>query len=267
MEVTEAEQSRSSNSDNGRGHLLLLSLRLHTLFPGLGRRRSRGLEGLLEIGDDVVDVLRADGDPDEVVGHARAGLLLVRKLLVRRRPGVDGQRLGVAHVGQVGDELEAVDDLAPRLAAPLDAEAEDAAEPPLEVPLRQLVAWVAFQARVRHPADVGARLQVASQGQGVLGVSLPAQAERLKAQNELLRGEGADAGAQVPQDLDPRADDEGDGPEGLPELEAVVPSRRLDHLWEPLCVLAPVEFAGVDHDTADRGAVTSDPLGCRVDDD
>lgn len=80
---------------------------------GLGRGRR---EGLLKVGDDVVNVLRADGDSDEVLAErsviiptrtvfcdskthlsdAAAELLLVSELLVGGGPGVDGQSLGVA---------------------------------------------------------------------------------------------------------------------------------------------------------------------------
>lgn len=46
--------------------------------------------------DDVVNVLCAYGDSDEVCGDAAVGLLLIAKLLMRRRPGVYSQSLGVA---------------------------------------------------------------------------------------------------------------------------------------------------------------------------
>lgn len=111
-----------SSLNNSRSLILLLlggALRLRAL----GRGGSGLLEGLLEVGDDVVDVLSADRDADEVLGNARADALLVGQLLVRRRPGVDGERLGVADVGEVGDDLETVDDLAAGRPTALDAEA------------------------------------------------------------------------------------------------------------------------------------------------
>lgn len=62
----------------GVGALLGLLLAL-----GAGGR----LEALLEVGDDVVKVLDADGDADQVLGDARGDLLLVGELLVGGGPG------------------------------------------------------------------------------------------------------------------------------------------------------------------------------------
>ena len=46
---------------------------------------------------------------------------------MRRGGGVDGQALGVADVGQVGEEREALDQALPGLAAALDPEDHHAA--------------------------------------------------------------------------------------------------------------------------------------------
>lgn len=256
----------------------------------LGGRRRGGLEGLLEIGDDVVDVFRADGNTDQVLADAGSLLLLVAELLVGGGPGaagwlaklpvfsglsstrgsvhlLDGQGLGVADVGQVRDQLEAVNDLAAGGTAALDAEGQDAAEAALEVLLGGLVVGVALEAGIGDPADVVAVLEVLGEGESVLGVALGAQGEGLDAEEQLLGGEGAEAGAEVAQDLDAGADDVGDGAEGVPELEAVVSVGGLVELGEAGGVLAPVELARVDDDTADGGAVAADPLRGGVDDD
>ena len=182
-------------------------------------------------------------------------------------PRVDGQRLGVADVGQVGDELEAVDNLAAGRAAALDAEAQHAAEAALEVLLGRLVRLVAREAGVRHPRDVGAFLEVLRERERVLGVPLGAERQRLEADQQLLGAEGVEARAQVAQHLDAGADSKGDGAERVPELEPVVAVRGLDHLGEALGVLAPVELAAVDDDARNGRAVAADPLGRRVHDD
>ncbi|KAB8760612.1 hypothetical protein FH972_026604 [Carpinus fangiana] len=225
-----------------------------------------GLEALLKVGDDVVNVLYADADADQVGGDAGVGLLLVGQLLVGGGPGVDGQTLGVADVGQVGDELEAVDDLRAGGLAALDAKGEHAAEAAGEVLLGQGVRGVRLEAGVRDPRDVLVLLEPLGQGDGVAGVALAAQAERLGAEQQLLGGEGVQGGAQVAQDLDAHADGKGDRAKGVPELEAVVALAGLDKLGEALAVGAPVELAAVDDDAADGGAVAANPLGGRVDD-
>lgn len=57
------------------------------------------LERLLKIGDNVVNVLSADGDTDRVLGHTRVDAFLFRQLLVRGRPRVNGEGFGVADTG------------------------------------------------------------------------------------------------------------------------------------------------------------------------
>ena len=126
---------------------------------------------------------------------------------------------------------------------------------------------MALEAGVRHPRHVLALLEPLGQRQRVLGVPLRPQAERLDTEEQLLRRKGAEAGAEVAENLDARADDERDGAEGLPELQAVVALGGLDHLREARRVGAPVELAAVDDDAADRRAVAADPLGRRVHDD
>ena len=94
---------------------------------------SRRLQRLVEIGDDVVDMLDADRQPDIVVGHAGRLLLLGRELRVGGGRRMDGERARVADIGDVIEELERVDELAPRLLAALDLEPDQAAQPALEI--------------------------------------------------------------------------------------------------------------------------------------
>lgn len=180
---------------------------------------------------------------------------------------LDGQSLGITDVGEVGNQLEAIDNLAAGRTAALDTEAQDTSEAPLEILLSSLVVSVALQAWVRNPRDVRALLQVSGQGQSVLGVALGTETEGLDTEDELLGGKGVERGTNVSQELNSGADNEGDGAKGLPELEAVVALGGLDELRESLAVLAPVKLAGVDDDTSNGGSVAADPLGGRVNDD
>lgn len=232
----------------------------------LGSDGVGGLEGLLEVGDDVVDVLGSDRDTDEVLGDTRVLLLLVRELLVGRGPGVDREGLGVTNVGEVADELEGVDDLGAGGGAALDTDGEDTAVAAGEVLGGSLVRGVRGETGVRDPVDVLVLLEPLGEGEGVRGVALGTEREGLETEDQLLGAEGVEGGAEVAEELDTDADSERDGAEGLPELEAVVALRRLDELGEARGVGSPVELARVDDDTADGGAVAADPLGGRVDD-
>src|SRR5262245_46250013 len=68
------------------------------------------LQGVVEVVDDVVDVLDADGDADHVVAYARRVTLVVGHLLVRGRRRMDDQGLGVADVRQVRRQVHRVDE-------------------------------------------------------------------------------------------------------------------------------------------------------------
>ena len=110
------------------GHVslgLLISILRVAVALGLRARRSKRL---LEVGNDIINVLGTDRDADEVLRNTTANLFLIRELLVGRGPRVDSQRLGVSDIGQVRDQLEAIDDLASCLSIALDAKGEHAAE-------------------------------------------------------------------------------------------------------------------------------------------
>src|ERR1700761_1571192 len=84
--IGEAEQPESMKSGIGR-----------PLFGGHQCRapRLRGRQRLVEIGDDVVDMLNADGKPNHLRLDARLAMLLGRHLPVRGRSWVAGERLGI----------------------------------------------------------------------------------------------------------------------------------------------------------------------------
>ena len=89
-------------------------------------RGAGNLQRLREVGADVVDVLDADRDADHVLRHAGGFLLSLAKLLVRGGRGVDHQRLGVAHVGELRRELDGVDELRAWSEPALDADVSTA---------------------------------------------------------------------------------------------------------------------------------------------
>lgn len=181
-------------------------------------------------------------------------------------PGVNSKSLGITDVGKVGNQFEAVNNLAASTTA-LDAKAENTTKASLEVLLSRLVVRMALESGVRNPADIGAGLEVLCESQSVLGVALSAQTQGLGTEEELLSGKGVEGGAEITKDLDSGADDKGGGAESLVELETVVAVRGLVELGESVGVLEPVKLARVDDDTANGGAVAANPLGGRVDDD
>ena len=110
---------------------------------------------LVEVGDDVLDRLDAHRDADHVVADPHRVPLGVRHLLMGGRGGVDHQRLGVADVGQVGGQLDTVDELDPGVVPALDPEGEHRAGAGGQVLLRQRRPRVVVEDRIADPLDTG----------------------------------------------------------------------------------------------------------------
>lgn len=114
---------------------------------------------------------------------------------MRRRPRVNRERLTVAHVRQIADQLEVIHDLAAGAGIPFDAKTQDTTEATLEVFLRQLMALMALQTRVLDPRHVLILLEPLRELKCVLGVAFGAQTQRLDTEEELLGGEGVEGAA------------------------------------------------------------------------
>ncbi len=110
-----------------------------------------GPESRFEVGLDVPDRLDADRQPDQVRGDAGRELLRDVELLVRRGRGVDRERANVADVGEVADEVQAVDEALAGLEPALDAERDDRALALRQVLLRPVVPAARLEARDTRP--------------------------------------------------------------------------------------------------------------------
>src|SRR4051794_7202949 len=83
-------------------------------------------ECLVEIPEDVVERFESDGEADHFGEHTCGALLVLVQLPMRRRCGVDNERLRVTDVGQVREELDGFDAPFAGLRTAFDAEREDA---------------------------------------------------------------------------------------------------------------------------------------------
>ena len=83
------------------------------------------VKSLCQIGDDVVDVLGADGQADCVVADAYIGKLRIGELAVGRGGRVDYKALDIGDIGQQREDLQMIDELEGLLLAALDVEGED----------------------------------------------------------------------------------------------------------------------------------------------
>src|SRR5580704_13240873 len=132
----------------------LLGRDQRTSAPRLG-----GGERLIEIRDDVVDMLDADGEPDHFRPHAGFLLLLCRHLPVRGRGRMAGERFGIAHVDQTLEQLERVVKRLAGFEPTDDAESEQRTSPAVEIFLRQCVIGIVGEAGIVDPGDTRIRAQ------------------------------------------------------------------------------------------------------------
>uniref|UniRef100_A0A0N4ZJU5 NAD-specific glutamate dehydrogenase n=1 Tax=Parastrongyloides trichosuri TaxID=131310 RepID=A0A0N4ZJU5_PARTI len=230
-----------------------------------------GGQRLLQIGDQVVDVLDADGQAHRVLGHARLLQFVRRQLAVGGRGRVADQRLGVADVDQTGEDLHRVLEAGARLAAaPLfngsDAKGQQTGRLAAEVLLNQRVGRMVFQSGVVDPFHLGVGLQPLGDGGRVLDVTVHAQGQGLQPLQDQEAVERRQRRAGVAQRHHARAADEGRRAKRLGVDHAVVAHFGLVQAAEARLVLGPGEVSAVHDGAADRGAVAADVFGQGVDD-
>ena len=84
-------------------------------------------EGSVQGGDQILHILRSDGQADGVGFDALIQKFLIRQLAVGRGVGMNHQRFHVRHIGQQGEDGQIVNELLRGIAVTLDLEGEDAA--------------------------------------------------------------------------------------------------------------------------------------------
>src|ERR1700683_2820829 len=106
---------------------MIRSAPLARLFGGDGEGACR-VQRAIEIDENVVDMFNADREPDIAVRNAGLDLVFGRELRMGGRGRVNGEAARVADIGDVIEELQAVDEAPPRLASLGEFEPDEAAE-------------------------------------------------------------------------------------------------------------------------------------------
>ena len=92
------------------GAMVLFAAALYHLWLSLRERLQRGCsrrsERLIEIGDDVVDVLKPDRQPHHVWSSAGTQPRLVGELPMRGRGGMNDQASRIADIGEMAEQLD-----------------------------------------------------------------------------------------------------------------------------------------------------------------
>ena len=163
-----------------------------------GERRCRlhcRVQGLIEVGQDVVYMFNPNAQADHFRQNTGASLLLGRHLPVCRRSRVAGQRLGVAQVHQPGNELERIVEADGGCVAPLDAQCQQRAALPAQVLLRQCMVRTVGKAGVLDPGHARVAAQEFGHFAAVLHVALDAQRRGLDSLQQQERAERREYGS------------------------------------------------------------------------
>src|ERR1043166_7939193 len=181
---------------------------------------------------------------------------------MRRGCRVDHQTFCVAHVRPVRKQLESLDKAPARIEPSLDAEREDSAGAKRKVALRQAAIAAGCQTRIIDPRYPVMEFEKLCHGKSVFRMALHAELQRFQSLQEQERVERAERRAKVPQPFDARLHDVREISECFVKPDAVVALARLEYLRE--AALVPREAAAIDDASADRSAVTTDELRCRM---
>ncbi len=213
------------------------------------RKTARRHDGAFEISQDVVDVLDADGKAHIAIGNTRRRLILCRELRMRCARGMDRQTARIADVGHVVEQLQAVDEPAPRLATARKLEAHEPAEAAFEILLRALAMSAGLQAGMDHPHHLWPLGQPLGNRGSILRMACNAKWKRFEPLEREERIEGRECRAQIPQQRHASLEDVGDGTERLrglaPDRAVIAPVRGIESRLT-LGMRGPIEVAAID---------------------
>ena len=146
-----------------------------------------------------------------VGSKVRVDCLCNRKQDVSQAIHLDGlltisyQSFAISNISKIGNELEAIHNLATSLATTLDTKGQDTTKATLQILLRVLMRRMRFQPRVRHPRHIRIALQPLRQLQRILCMALATKTECLEAEQQLMCTERVQGRAEIAQDLDAHA--------------------------------------------------------------
>src|SRR5918992_3655044 len=140
-------------------------------------------ERAVEVGDDVVSILTAYGEPEEPLGDPGGGQLVRGELPMARGSGMRDDGLDAAEARRARAELHRVHDALAGAAPTDDLEREDAAEA-VELARRELVLSVILESEVVNPRHLSMPGEETRDGERVSALALDAHSEGLQAAAE-----------------------------------------------------------------------------------
>lgn len=154
---------------------------------------SDGLQCLLQVGKQVVDVFRADGKPDRSREDFLNCLLLWCQLSMGGTGRMDDERLRVGYVGQQGKDLKTVNEPVCFFLSPVDEDGKDGSSAMRKVVLVTSVVRMAGQGRMVDPFHLGMSVKKGCNAQGIGYMALYPKRkcfQSLKQQESIERADG-----------------------------------------------------------------------------
>ena len=131
--------------------------------------------------NDIVYMLRADGEAYGIIAYTDICQLLLCHLRMGCRSRVNDQTLHICHIGQQGEQAQGVDESERFFSPAFDIESKDRASALCEIAFVLFVAFVARYGWVVHFFNRRMRCQVLQNSACVATVAFHAQGERFYA--------------------------------------------------------------------------------------
>src|SRR3984893_17970292 len=179
-------------------------------------------ERLAEVVDNVLGGFDADREPKQLFANSGGFELGGIHLLMGGAGGMNDQRLGVADIGEVADQPQALDEFLAGRPAALDSEAYDRPRAARQQSPGQRMIRMGFQRRMQNPVYRLVRGQEFQNRVGIRDMAVHADAEGLYTLQQLKGIGRREAGAEVAQALGARPHDERRWAELLVENDAVI---------------------------------------------
>ena len=214
------------------------------------------LHRLFQVGNNVIDVLYADAEANEVGSHACLAKLLVAELAVGVAGGVQHTGTGIGHMRHDADEVQVVHEADGFFLRAFQTEGNHTTGALRQVLLSQSIVLVRGQTCIVHPAHLRVLLQPLGHLLRILAMASHAEVERLQSEVEqegVLRCGNA---AQVAHQLSHELRRVGHLAEGLRVGQTVVRLVGCAKAGELLCVLVPIEVAAIHNHAANLSGVT-----------
>ncbi len=219
-----------------------------------------------QIGEDIVDVLRADREADGRRLNPHKRQLFLAHLRVCGGRGMDHERFDIRNVREQRKQLQRFRELLRLLARAVEFKSEDRRA---ALGIIFVIEFLFSAGRERRMVDLlhlGVLIQEIDHLQRVLHMPLHAEGQRLNALQEQEGVERRDACARVAQERCADLHHVSRGADRVRKHDAVIGSVGFAQTRE-FVVLLPIKGSSVDDHAADDGAMTAKELRRRMDDD